>query len=73
VWRLQQQTTLPDLQLAWWLFVLLSALWIPRQARWQRITRYGLVVMFALLALDHLPVKNRAINERCVAGQSSQM
>jgi competence protein ComEC len=48
VWLLQQQASLPDLHLAWWLIALIPALWTPRHTLWQRITRYCLVVTFAL-------------------------
>jgi len=48
VWLLQQQAALPSLHLAWWLVALLPALWIPRLARWQRITRHTLLLLLAL-------------------------
>lgn len=48
VWLLQQQAALPDLNMAWWLIVLLPALWIPRNALWQRIAQRALLFVIAL-------------------------
>ena len=47
VWLLQQQAALPDIGLAWWLVALLSALRMPRQARWQRIAQRALLLTLA--------------------------
>jgi competence protein ComEC len=48
VWLLQQQAALPDIHLAWWLIVLLPALWIPTTALWQRIARTLFFLVAAL-------------------------
>ncbi|HEU0187766.1 MAG TPA: ComEC/Rec2 family competence protein, partial [Gallionellaceae bacterium] len=50
VWLLQQQAALPDLHWAWLLAVLLPALLLPQQMRWQRITRNLTLLAWALLA-----------------------
>ncbi|KAF0206342.1 MAG: competence protein [Gallionellaceae bacterium] len=48
VWLLQQQAGLPDIDLAWWLVVLLPALRMPRHALWQRIAQRVLLLILAL-------------------------
>lgn len=48
VWLLQQQATLPDMHLVWWLFTILPLLWIPRRVRWQRITHKVIFLVIAL-------------------------
>jgi competence protein ComEC len=48
VWLLQQQPTLPDMHLAWWLTGIFLLPWIPRRVRWQRITQTSLFLFFAL-------------------------
>ena len=48
IWLLQQQASLPDMHLAWWLISILPALWIPRRTRWQRIVHTTFFLTLAL-------------------------
>lgn len=48
VWLLQQQATLPDMQMAWWFIAILPLLFIHKKFRWQRIVHNLLFMCFAL-------------------------